>query len=368
MNELYKQKYFKYKIKYLELSKQIGGIEPKTDDKIDKIDDEIRFQNCAIFKLRLRQNIDDATIDLIYTGEITKKLDRNYYVSPLNIEEKSTISDSLKTQLEIIQNEHKIQNTEDTNIFIENYILCTHNTRLRCFIKKYFGKTILKDDEQYYGQQNRIIFATRKCKKTSLFNTNIDKNIDIYIVRHGEGIHNTTLLGKFKNIMNITDALLTTEGQNMAIKAGKWLKTYLDKKTFINLFASKLQRTRQTLFYLLQAFQIEQNKKKFIIIPCSHELQNFIESGECDAHNEGKIVPPENRSKCICGLGDTISCKDIIKLQETKDCKENFGYENIWTYYNIFYRIGEKDRSKCRDTNFIEQIILILNNEYQKKI
>jgi len=372
----YKQKYIKYKTKYLELSRQIGGINPKTDDKTDN---EIRFQNCAIFRLRLRENIELATIDLIYSGEITKKSDiRNYYVSPLNFNNETqqySIHDEIKTR---INPEYIRQNTDDENISITNYIICTHNTRLRCFIKKYFGKTILPDNEQepYYNNEtkNRIIFVTRTCEKKLLFDPKIilkNGNIDIYIVRHGEGVHNASILGKINN-----DALLTEEGERMATEAGEVLKVYIDThfkkygtygkiRYFDGLFASKLQRTRQTLSFLLGAFRIKDEDKKFIIIPCSHELQKFTESGECDEYNKGIPVPLENRSNCICGLGDNMFCikTTTIDKQKTEFCINNFGYENDWEHYNKFYSIGnnKEDSLHCRNTNFIEQIILILN-------
>ena len=57
LDELYRQKYLKYKEKYLELRDQSGGIKlwpfnkkngKKKDSK--KKDDEIRFKNCAILK------------------------------------------------------------------------------------------------------------------------------------------------------------------------------------------------------------------------------------------------------------------------------------------------------------------------------
>jgi bisphosphoglycerate-dependent phosphoglycerate mutase len=363
LDELYRQKYLKYKSKYLELRDQSGGIDPQSDDKEDN---EIRFQNCAIFKLRIRNNDDNdnVTLDLIYTGKVTKKIERKYYISPFNEnnvnpltmltdDDNTPHSKLVQKQLRSIKKEHDIQNDNDKKQKIENHIVCTHNTRLRCFIKKYFKETNI--NEEYFKNQNRIIFATRKCKKEKLFfGTKINKDIDIYIVRHGEGVHNDNLLKKVGVYFSrkLTDALLTKDGIDVATNAGTWLKNYMGDKTFTKLFASKLQRTRQTLAILLEKFSIDE--KIFIIVPCSHELQNFVESGECDKADEGKRVYPENTSKCA----------DTEKKQGTQLCTKNFNYTNNWTFYNIFYRIGKKDRFQCRNTNFINQIIEILSNNY----
>jgi bisphosphoglycerate-dependent phosphoglycerate mutase len=202
-----------------------------------------------------------------------------------------------------------------------------------------------------------------------------DKNIDIYIIRHGEGTHNIKkgLKKKLTQVFGNNDTELTKNGINQAINAGNALKKYLinNKITkFDYLFGSKLKRTRQTLINILGQIDIENFNipKHIIILPCSHELSKFKESINCDELNESTFIPSENRANCVCGATDTMSINcNTTKIQTNPECINEKGYNIDWTKFNEFtqkralYSKKDLEYSGCRNTNFIKQIIDIIS-------
>jgi bisphosphoglycerate-dependent phosphoglycerate mutase len=357
---VYKQKYLKYKAKYLELQEQIGG------------DDEIRFKNCAILKLSIRNNSGKTTanLDMIYSGKVNDK--RKYYVS-VNDELINNMTGTIQLNLKTFKFELENQLTHTD----QNYIVCTHNTRLRCFIDNYFD--IKDNNTDIEISDNQYVFYTRTAKDINelLGNRYNKKNIDIYIIRHGEGTHNVKK-GFSKAFKVYNDTLLTENGIKQAENAGTQLNKYFNSnkiEKIDGLFASKLKRTRQTLTKLLENIKLLNIPTEIIILPCSHELTDFTKDKNCEDGNEGKPVAFENRSKCVCGSIDTMSCTNTQETQKTQEiCKKEDIYDINWKYFNIFYS-KRKETAKsvnytgCRNTNFIKQIIEILKGieNYKKE-
>jgi broad specificity phosphatase PhoE len=330
---VYKQKYLKYKAKYLELQEQIGGDDGGKDgDKLGNTNEllirkyllcthnsrirclikryfsksndinKIKFKNCAIFKLSISLKSDDINLELVYGGEVDeKKLKKHKYFIPEP------------------QNHHENE--------VQN-----HHT-------------------------NEVYFKTVESTKTKLLdNLSITSDIEIYIIRHGEGEHN---VGSFIKKHSQQDPSLTIKGINQAsIGAKTYINNVLNDTQFNKLFASKLYRTWETLINVLDDNMI--TYKKIIILPCSHELAYKPgKDGNCDANQRlGGIVPwtsPENIDKCSKNQTKP-DCMNITK----KDKDKELNYSINWKHYNKFY-IDTK--GKCRDTNMIKEMINIIKNE-----
>jgi broad specificity phosphatase PhoE len=244
MNNIdYKDKYIKYKIKYLDLIKQYAGtyntkvvllcshqgrlaclIHALTGNKLEQ-----NFKNCCIIKL---SKIEDVfSLEIVYEGEI--------------------ICD-------------RVCSTTENN-------------------KYYQEKINFKLDET----------ATKIIR--NLFRNN---NVVIYMVRHGDGEHlalkrkgvfakiRKNISDRFKSSDEqiLRDARLTEDGKKQAQRAGDELNCLLDNDSIDFIFFSDLERTRQTIAEMLS--KIESNKisdnVRTIVLPCSHEVGYKKDGSNCD--------------------------------------------------------------------------------------
>jgi phosphohistidine phosphatase SixA len=391
-DEMYRQKYLKYKAKYLELRDQEGA------GKKNNKDDEIRFKNCAILKLSIRKKTDNrgfrVFLQLVYSGELSerskkKEPNRKYYISHsdalqqnIRMTELGWYSDKIKKTIELINN------ASDIN----TYVLCTHNTRIRCFVNQFFREYPKPDPDTVSGTVSDIeitdtetMFGIRECishpisllglPRTDLHNT------DIYIIRHGEAEHNprSGISKRFHQAFGNYDTELIKEGETQATNAGPKFVNLLGETKINNVFASKLRRTRDTLVHILNKIKLEQlpleqEKIKMIILPCVHELTKFDKKGDksdktgvksdkkgenCDKFNKGAIIPNENRSKCVYDdqkiklfKSKDNKSKDnkITSLQSQTICKgDGTNYVNDWSYFN--------KNNDCTETNFVQLIL-----------
>lgn len=300
---------------------------------------EVRFKNCAILKLSIRKK-SDITLDLVYEGEVesTKKnTDKLYYV--LN-------SQQLDSQL--------YGSLADPSVDLKNYMLCTHNTRIRCFVDKFFkveGRAEITNEEH-----KTVEFKMRTCKQKTLLQDSIinEVNADIYIMRHGDAEHNP-IVGFFPKLkqatpfLGIRDTTLTENGIKQATTAGT--SSNVSTIKFDKIFASKLKRTRETINTFFSTFNKEKNKDNPIyILPCANELQNFNHKG---CSENGTIVAPENISSCNCANQNIQSCNSNTE----KHCIKEGQHELNWEFYNT------KPKEICNTSNMI-QILL----EFAKQI
>ena len=309
---VYKQKYLKYKAKYLELQEQSGGEDGE----------KIKFQNCAVLLLRIKKENTLATLKLIHSGD-TNDTKHNYYT----VEEEKQGTQKLAENVAKLVQKKQEQKTEKPETE-KNYLVCVHNNRLRCFINQYFknGEDIKTNDEKRYT------FGDRTCKLTNLITAEnylmndkyIHKTVNIYIIRHGAGTHNlkpdqkNNLLNHINKFIRL-DPSLTQEGKTQATSASssinKSISSINKSISFDKLFASRLKRTRETIDKL----GVTTIPNVIYILPCAHELiYNPGKDGKCDAHQTGLKNIREGLSKVGIKLGENLE-----KCSESKFRKKN---------------------------------------------
>ena len=238
----YKNKYIKYKIKYLDLIKQNAGaddtkvvllcshqgrlaclIHALTGNKLEK-----NLQNCSIVKLSIIN--DSISLEIVYVGEI----------------------------------------------------ICD-------------GVCSIAENNKYY--QEKFQFTLNEIAKKKIKNI-FSNNVVIYMVRHGDGEHlvlkrkgvfakiGQNIKDRYKSSDEkiLRDARLTEDGKKQAQRAGDELNCLLDNDSIDFIFFSDLERTRQTIAEMLS--KIESNKisknVRTIVLPCSHEVGYKKDGSNCD--------------------------------------------------------------------------------------
>ena len=289
------------------------------------------------------------------------------------------------------------------------YFIATHNNRLTCFFTKilgeeskkfknctvircYFVNKVLHFEMIYEGELDQseakdpskywtitdfnnkkitmskgLVNITGKAVDMNFgdfSNFKFDGNVEIYLVRHGKGVHNGAE-GSDKFVLDrnkFFDAELVDIGKNQAKKAAGELVKFLEtkfKNISLNMFfgASHLKRTRQTIgtFIGILGEKILKAKlnKTIYIVPCVHELA-YSSDGNCDGSLfAGLELGKENSPKC--GSPESIHKQKECSAERycTKEICENVTYNVHWDYYLHFY--GNKQR--CRDVNFIWLIL-----------
>jgi broad specificity phosphatase PhoE len=305
-----KDKYLKYKTKYLNLKKQIGSGNTVTSlivthngkircllDKLGFSDNlnyntkKLKFKNCVILKLEITSN--QMSINMIDQGDLSKE--DNY----------------------------------DTSLYFTSFDKVLN-----------YGIKEVGSEPQGTAVNNKFIF---------------------YLIRHGDGTHNKAKqLGSKERIL---DPLLTKVGEAQCLEAGKKLGNL--QVNF--LFVSELIRTRQSLYKILQGgikfSPLDQKYNKVIVLPCSHEIN--YKSENCDIDQDQTL---ENEMKCD-PISDPINNCPQIKIENSNYCKflpliKNTDSKNLcidWSHYNKFHGdLFIRRSSNCKDTHMIIQAIKII--------
>lgn len=252
-----------------------------------------RFQNGAVLKYTVSK--DEISVELVYSGELDEnKPTRKYYVTNANIDAG--------------------------------------------------------------GKYTPVVFPTIIKFKNVIYNNVGEWTYVFYLIRHGQGEHN--ILKGFKKTLSsatgVKDTSLTEKGIDQARNTGLFFSTntHFFKTTF--LFASDLQRTRQTLVNVINAAEIGGKRlhtSEIVILPCAHEL-NYEKSGDCDGSRGQMFTANENKS----------ICRDITDITT---CPNNLNTYNIdWSFYNDFYNgtrsMSGPNKKRCRDTTILESAISII--------
>lgn len=248
---------------------------------------------------------------------------------------------------------------------MEHLFLATHGGRIRCLLQKYFKGKIVQHGynncaivklykrenylyaELFYegevtkGHKLKRKHHTKetfgKIKSNNFFTLDLDNKI-IYLIRHGEGIHNThSLLEKFTTQLLTFDPELTEEGIKQAENCGNFLHNYLVKnkidKSKVHFYSSYMKRAYTTIANIMKKCEMHHNKNIFIV-PCSHEIP-YKKSGNCD---NVIFVYAENRPKCF---------KNIEKCDTVLDYKLN------WDHFKLTNDKLTKTKYNCKNINLL---------------
>ncbi len=243
---------------------------------------------------------------------------------------------------------------------------------------------LIQGDLAGEGDASKYFTTINKSVPNNKINTSGNTFI-FYIVRHGHGKHNLAKdLGIFNKIgqmvtMSLYDPDLTdgqdqvkhklkSNGQIQAINSGKELIKQRPGLQIDFLFASDLKRTRQTLYKFLEgtgAKILKQNVSSVTILPCAHELD--YKKGGCDGHQgitaqENTMVCDGNVHTCATNPGQIDFCLSIPQVL-TDPNSHNLCLN--WTFYQTFYggtRKSQKSSNQCRNTNMIQQSIATIQS------
>jgi bisphosphoglycerate-dependent phosphoglycerate mutase len=286
-------------------------------------------------------------------------------------------------------------NNNNTNI-----ILCgTHNNRLQCYFKnlnknneypnKSFNNCVIircyrennkvKFNMIYEGETNgeniaSLCSISNGCWDIVSFNNyfnkysydiNLPPNTEIFLIRHGLGVHNKMNL--LKKIINTKiDSQLDPIGLNQAMRAGIFLKGYIyssnnssnnSTNNNITFTASHLMRAQQTIAIIMKMLEIN---KPIYIVPCSHEVN--IGSNNCDSNILELVQVASNIPTCTNNSG---LCSKLSRFSDPiiNNINININYNQVdlnWDYYMEFNK-----SNKCQNTDMISEIIkLYLTDKY----
>lgn len=261
----------------------------------------------------------------------------------------------------------------------------THNNRLECFFNKYLSHSkhfsncaIIRCYNNngkinfsfiYSGDHNDSSYWLLEEFNNTLndvkININIPEDIEVFLIRHGKGVHNRdSLLDKLYyhsfSKHNVIDPSLDQIGVWQATAAGKFLNSYINKRynnPKIYYTASHLIRTQQTVGIIMEQMNKLNTKTPIIYIaPCTDELI-YVSNSDCDCSLLQNI--PVRSNTPICNIDNM--CPTLTKYCHT-DCYNTNPISLNWDYYKIFYKANEK----CCNNNMIHQIIRTIQQaEYQ---
>ena len=288
------------------------------------------------------------------------------------------------------------QNIDTTkgNKFVS--IIATHQARIRCYLSSILGKPMerfmngavlrieinptdllcslvyqgeldeVKPDKKYYvinsndSSPNYTAIQFTDVKVQSKYNTNGETYV-FFVIRHGQGTHN--ILKGFQKkraaVFGNKDTRLTDTGFEQAAKTGYMMTKNAEFLSATSLFSSDLVRTIETLVTVIKQDrnQTISNRiagQEIVVLPCAHEL-NYDKSGSCDGSSSQAMLGNENKSSCK-SINDCISSYQEFQIN--------------WNYYNSFYGNGTRmksgsNRKHCRNTNFLQEAIDIINGTNQ---
>ena len=246
---------------------------------------------------------------------------------------------------------------------MENYgivssLIVTHDNRMQELFKKFTNQIykptncaciklrvidgkIVQFIQLYNGnvEERRVIYDASKQVRENVSYNDAHIMYDFYIVRHGQGLHNTS---NISNKLFSVDPELTELGIQQATNCGLFLKEYFQKNGILisYYFVSILNRTHLTMFYILQQTLTPEEKAAGIIV---HILPNS------DEFSKFALPTKLNVSKCISQVGVSDSGECLTKSFMVKD----------WKYF--------KDKTKYNGMNFIITAIAIINQENSKQ-
>jgi broad specificity phosphatase PhoE len=281
---------------------------------------KIRFKNCAILCLTIDLNTHKFTLELVYDGLLSEK-------------ENAKVSENKPYYVKQVFEPNTMGYTQGHKLFVPVTKIIDSNNKLFNLLP-----------EDLTGLRNKL---------------DIDV-IKIYIVRHGQAEHNEKKFNLSGFGLKL-DTSVTQLGREQASQAAKALADFLSPGEDINIvFASDLQRTRQTLLPFFQ-WPYVMPLKTIVIDPCANELAtNGDGTGNCwEKTASQKLQARENYPAC-----NPQSCPTIKALSGDDITID-------WSLYSVFYNNiirgypKSTDRPNCADTNMIAMAVFYLLNLYK---
>ena len=306
-----------------------------------------------------------------------EKFDSNNYV---RIQSQCTYIHKTLTDTKIkLSLKDNIYKDTDTDV-PPTFVIVSHNTRIQCLLNtcngeepeqkirfkhgciikivindnitwtlEYEGELTKETTEPYYQQGAEL------CTKVNAQNL---PSCCIYLVRHGEGTHNTGWYKKTK-----FDAPLTQIGILQAKKTGKRLITILQEQKPDMWFVSDLQRTHQTLNNMLTDTPFD--KVVFHVLPCSYEVVS-----NCKNRGHALENTPTCKNKCLnidkhiinwSYHNDTKTSKNLCKNSNMLQIATEM-YQNVQnTVLYIGQQIITSDELEILKTSELPNGLIILN-------
>jgi bisphosphoglycerate-dependent phosphoglycerate mutase len=228
-------------------------------------------------------------------------------------------------------------------------LLVTHDNRIQELFQKYSRRPYKPNNcacIKLSFQHNTVVQIVQlyngiSPEKIKLYDSmkqereNSDNTIyDFYIVRHGQGLHNTSNIA---NKLFSIDPELTDVGIQQATMCGRFLKDYFQKNSIgiSHYFVSILNRTHLTMFYILQQLLPDEIKRRgitVVVLPNSEEFSKYA------------LPTKLNVSKCI----------HANEIEHTGNCATQSFMTKDWRYI--------ENKEKYVGMNFIQTAISIINS------
>ena len=204
----------------------------------------------------------------------------------------------------------------------------------------------------------------------------------IYLVRHGQALHNTFAAGSWQkrrqSFAGERDTNLTEEGKRQAAEAGIRIKEDIEETleyplNKVKLFSSDLIRTVETVLQIASQggtffdtnFNATSIFEKIIrILPCNHEIKDAT-AAACDGILIQSFVARENTQVCTPSMSSR-KCRVLqhqVNLQNMK-----LSWADYCSFYGGKTRSGYscggigtgRARNRCRSTTLLAEVVRIL--------
>ena len=223
----------------------------------------------------------------------------------------------------------------------------------------------------YYFQPQNITVTKYKFNEKFKNNSEFDKAISCYFVRHGKAKHNAVMV-----VNTETNTDLVNPNDDAIKEGGKTLYGILsrDTQSIDYIFVSDLIRTQQTASLFLQGYTDVKPTdvkptdakptvtipKEIYVLACLHEL-NSRNKG-LDQPTKGPYYYFENQTTCnhndndkfYNSTGNPKTCKEITIKNETK--KQNETKNLNWTDYEQNFTDDHRtseNQIECNDKHFL---------------
>jgi hypothetical protein len=226
---------------------------------------------------------------------------------------------------------------------------------------KYISYIDERDDSHYETPDEKTFSLEINTKIPENKQYLIPKDVEIYLIRHGEGEHNVASKEDKKTLV---DAKLTQDGHTQAQQSAIILNEYFNSRQLKNVnyifYASDLHRTRQTIGNIKHILNIngkgDIKKNSIYVISCIHEITPITHPDraadhQCDQNPQNKSA--YNLPKCTTLTQTNDMCNSVSIIFNGITYKIPID----WSKYSI-NRDDATMNTRCASKNIIQQILM----------